>query len=56
MLEFDKEIVNVAQNADATAPVDIIPFDVYSRKFGPHHVALYSVVFFEEIQRVIEVF
>ena len=56
MLESDKEFVNAAWHADATAPVNIIPFDVYSSKFVPRHVALYSVVFFEEIQQVVEVF
>ena len=55
MLEFDLEIVNVAWHADATAPVNVVPFDVYSRKFVPRHVALYSVVFFDEIQQVVEV-
>ena len=56
MLEFYKEIVDVAGHSDATAPINIIPFDVYSRKKSPRHVALYSMVFFEEIQQVIEVF
>ena len=56
MLEFDKEIVYVAWHADATAPVNIVPFDVDSSKFVPRHVALYSVVLFEEIQQVVEVF
>ena len=56
MLEFYKEIVYVAWHADATAPVNVVPFDVNSSKFVPRHVALYSVVFFEEIQQVVEVF
>ena len=30
MLELDKEIVNVSWHADATASVNIVPFDVYS--------------------------
>ena len=56
MLELDKEIVNVAWHANATAPVNVVPFDVYSCKFVPSHVALYTVVLFEEIHQVIEVF
>ena len=55
MLEFDKEIVYVAWNADVTAPVSVVPFDVYSCKFVTRHVALHSVVFFEEMKQVIEV-
>ena len=56
MLEFYKEIVDVAWHANATAPVNVVPFDVYSCKFVPRHVALYTVVLFEEIHQVIEVF
>ena len=56
MLEFEEEIFDVSWHADATAPVNIVPFDVDSSKFVPRHVALYSVVFFEEIQQVVEVF
>ena len=49
MLEFDKEIVDGAWHADATGPVNVVPFDVDSSKFVPRHVALFSVVFFEAI-------
>ena len=56
MLELEKEIVDVAWHANVTAPVNVVPFDVYSCKFVPSHVALYAVVLFEEIQQVIEVF
>ena len=56
MPEFDEEIGDVAWYADATVPVNIVPFDVYSCKFVSSHVALYAVVLFEEIQQVIVVF
>ena len=56
MLEFDEEILDVALHADATAPVHVVPFDVDSCELVPRHVELHSVVFFEEILQVVEVF
>ena len=56
MLEFDEEIINVAWHADATAPVHVVPFDVDSFELVPRHVELHSVVFFEEILQVVDVF
>jgi hypothetical protein len=56
MLEFDEEIIDVAWHADETAPVHVVPFDVDSCKLVPRHVELHSVVFFEEILQVVEVF
>ena len=56
MLELGEKISNVASHANATAFVDVVPFDVDPSKFVPCHVALNSVVFFEDIQQVVEVF
>ena len=55
MLELDKEVFDVALHADVTLFVNVVPLDVNSRKFITCHVTLYSVVFFEEMQQVIEV-
>ena len=56
VLELDKEVLNVASHANATAFVDVVPFDVDPGELVPCHVALYSLVLFEEIQQVVEVF
>ena len=56
MLELDKEVFDIASHANATAFVGVVPFNVDSRKSVPRHVDLYSVVLFEEIQQVVEVF
>ncbi len=56
VLELDKEVLNVALHANATAFVDVVPLDVDSGKLIPCHVALYSVVLLEEIQQVVEMF
>ena len=56
MLELGKEVLKVATHANATTLVDVVPLDVDSGKLIPCHAALYSVVFLEEIQQVVEVF
>ena len=56
MLEFDEEIIDVAWHADGTAFVHIVSFDVDSCELVTQHVELHSVVFFEEILQVVEVF
>jgi hypothetical protein len=56
MIELDEEVFDVALHANVTAFVDVVPFDVDPSKFIPCHVALNSVVFFEDIQQVVEVF
>ena len=56
MFEFEKEIVDVAWHDDATAPINVVPFDIKSCKLVPRHVELHSMVFFEEILQVVEVF
>ena len=56
MIELDEEVFDVALHANATAFVDVVPFDVNPSKFVPCHWALNSVVFFEDIQQVVEVF
>jgi hypothetical protein len=56
VIEFYEEVVNVAQHADSTVPVNVVPLDVYACKLVLFYVKLYSVVFFEEVQHVVEVF
>jgi hypothetical protein len=55
MLELGEKVFNVASHANAAAFVDVVPFDVDPSELVPCHVALYSVVLFEEIQQVVEV-
>ena len=56
MFEFDEEIVDVPWHIDATAPVNIVLFDVNTYKFVACHVELYTVKFLEQLQEMIEVF
>ena len=56
MIDLDEEVFDVALHANATAFVDVVSFDVDPSKLVPCHVALVSVVFFEDIQQVVEVF
>ena len=56
VLELGKEVLNVALHANATAFVDVVPLDVDLGKLVPCHVALYSVVLLEEIQKVVKMF
>ena len=54
MLELDEKFFNVALHTHATSPVHVVHLDVDSCKLVACHVALHSVVFFEEMQEVVE--
>ena len=56
MFEFDEEIVDVPRHTDATAPANIVPFDVDTCKLVACHVELYTTKFLEQLQEMIEVF
>jgi hypothetical protein len=56
MFELDEQGFDVALHADAATPASIIPFDIDTRKPVSRHVELNSVIFFEKIKEMVEVF
>jgi hypothetical protein len=50
MLEFDEQIVNLPGDADAAAPVWVVPCDSDTCEFVAGHVKLHSVVLLENIK------
>ena len=50
MFKFDEEIVDVPRHNDATAPANIVPFDVNPCKLVACHVELYTVKFLERLK------
>ncbi len=56
MLELDEQGFDVSFHADAAVLTSIVPLDVDASKLVPSHVKLNSVIFFEKIQEVVEVF
>ena len=56
MINFEEEVINVSWHAEPAASADIIPFDGYASKFVSGHVELYSMIFLEKIQKIVEVF
>ncbi len=56
MLELDEQGFDVSFHADAAALTSIVPLDIDASKLVPSYVKLNSMIFFEKIQEVVEVF
>jgi hypothetical protein len=56
MFEIDEQGFDVTLHADVATPASIITFDIDTCKLVSCHVELTSVIFFEKIEEMVEVF
>jgi hypothetical protein len=56
MFELDEQGFDLTLHADAATPASIITFDIDTCKLVSCHVELNSVIFFEKIKEMVEVF
>jgi hypothetical protein len=56
MLVFEEQQRYITRHTDAAVARSIVPFDVHARKFIACHVVLDTMEFFEDIEKVGEVF